>query len=84
MKSKRLEVKHLSDHINGKCWLSRSTSGHFVQPETKKQTPPTKARQTGRAFLIPQTEPRQFPPHKAGGRWADPAGASGDRSTEQD
>ena len=25
------------------------------------QTPPTKARQTGRAFPIPKTEPRQFP-----------------------
>ena len=30
-------------------------------PETENQTPPTKARQTGRAFPIPKTEPRQFP-----------------------
>ena len=25
-------------------------------PETENQTPPTKARQTGRAFFIPKTE----------------------------
>ena len=37
------------------------TCEDFVQPDTKKQTPPTKARQTGRAFPIPKTEPRQFP-----------------------